>query len=69
MPQTEPFTGDELHLIYLLLEDKKADCKSALQHPEPGMDLALVKYTQSVARSASRKIYKVLLRSGISPDA
>lgn len=69
MSKLEPFNGDELELIYTLLEQTRADCKDALQHPEPGLDLERVKYTQSVARSASRKIYKALSQLGIAPES
>ena len=63
------FSADELELIYVLLQQGKADCKSALQHPAPGLDPDRVKYTQSVARSASRKISRALRYLGIDPDA
>lgn len=62
------FSSDELELIYVLLQKSKDDCKAALQHPAPGVDLDRVKYTQSVARSASRKIFRALRSVGIDPD-
>ncbi len=63
------FSADELELIYVLLQQSKANCKSALQHPAPGLDPDRVKYTQSVARNASRKISRALRSLGIDPDA
>lgn len=69
MPKLDPFNGDELELIYTLLEQTKADCKDALQHPAPGLNPARVKYTQSVARSASRKVYRALAQLGAAPES
>lgn len=69
MSVLEPFSGDELELLYVLLEKSKADCRSALQHPAPGLDPARVKYTQSVARSAFRKIARALRALGIDPES
>ena len=69
MSALEPFSGDELELLYVLLEKCKGDCRSALQHPTPGLDPARVKYTQSVARSASRKIARALRSLGIDPES
>ena len=69
MATFDPFSGDELELLYVLLEKSKADCRTALQHPSPGLELDRVKYTQSVARSASRKIARALRSLGIDPES
>ena len=69
MATFDPFSGDELELLYVLLEKSKADCRTALQNPSPGLELDRVKYTQSVARSASRKIARALRSLCIDPES
>lgn len=63
----ESFNLEELDYIYLLLERSKDECRDELMHPSPDTDPDEVKRTQAIARSASRKIVRMLRSAGFDP--